>query len=315
MSLDALRAFLAETAAERVGGLQRYHQYGFVLGLVGAVFGLGAQVWVVNRMSEGGFLSGGFLSGVVLKAAVTVAGAAVAMYAHSLLQRQLQRFAVLDGQIERFVSKHLARAFVESQIEDGDVRKAMKDAAERVEKAVASMQEKLPAAIETGLRNGAEGAREAMQDELRKALSTEVAAPLKTQMGEVAGAVRGAANSILEAQKGFREGLDALQKEVKSAINAKDGALTAVESTVNVLATVPARLEAVVREMKATTDALSGYRAEVEAAIHALRRQYPDEPAKDGREDENQLADKLLAGIRDLYEAQRELAGDRRARN
>jgi hypothetical protein len=313
LSLDALHSLLGEMASARVGKLQRYHEYGFVLGLVGAVFGLGAQIWVVNQMSDGGFLSGGFLSGVVLKAAVTVAGAAVALYARSLLQRQLERFAILNGHIERFVSTYLARAFVESQIEDGDVKKAMLDAAERVEKAVASIHEKLPGAVEAGVRNGAAGAREAIQKELREALGAEVAGPLKTQMGEVAGAVRGAANSILEAQKGFREGLDTLQKEVKSAINAKDEALATVESTVSVLATVPPRLEAVVREMKATTDALYKYRTELEAAIKALRQQYPDSPAGDNHKDQHELTDKLLADIRAQYEAQRELAGAQRA--
>jgi len=329
---DVLRDHLENSSVLRVDRLQKYHEWAFSLGVLGAVLGLGAQVWVVQQMSEGGFLGAGFLSGVVLKAAVSVVGVAVALYARSLRWRQMEGYDRLSDRLEEFVTTQIGPVFSEVAIDDGNIVAALRDAAERiertgrsleerlpaavagpvevaaarVERAAWAIEERLPAAIATAVVEASAGLKDAVAQELGAALRREVAQPFRAAMLNLTDSVASCTAAIQETSAKFRESMDSLQREVRAAIGERDAALTSATNTINVLATVPDALERVVREIQKSVADLRAYRGELENSIHVVRQQHPDSPVNGhSLHDHLALAETLLEAIRVQYAAGR----------
>jgi hypothetical protein len=330
LCIDSLRDSLEGSALIRVDKLNRFFEQAFGWGVLGAILGLGAQVMVVQRMTEGGFLASGFMAGVVLKAAVSVVGATVAFYARSLRWRQLERYDELTGRLEEFVTTQIGSLFRDAGIEDGDFGTALRDAAERIERMGKSLEERLPqlignvvmaaaaqvdntaSAIEARLpgeisdavMRGLSGIRGVIAEELGAALRTNVTQPFRTEMIEMTNSVKSCTQSIQEASGKFRDSMNSLEREVRAAISERETALRNVTETVNVLQTVPTALENVVREIRQSVREMEQYRGELEHAIGTARNHNPGTPGNGHALHEHiQLADKLLEALRTQYGA------------
>jgi hypothetical protein len=313
---DALRDHLENAAVLSVDRLQRFHERAFTLGVLGAVLGLGAQVWVVSMMSAGGFLESGFLSGVVLKAAVSVIGVAVALYARTLRWQQLEEYDLLAERLEEFVATQLGPIFREVRIKGGDAVSALDAAAERIERSNRDLQDKLPAAVAEAVLDSASGLKLLVAEGLGAALRVEVAQPFRAAMLDMTESVTRCTAAIQETSAEFRKSLGSLEREVRAAISERDEALTAATNTVNVLKTVPDALESVVREIDKSVKELRQYRGELQQAIQVAREQHPDTPVDGHSHAEHlELARTLLRAIQAQYQGSGPGQAEPRVRN
>ncbi len=270
---DSLRDFLGQVALAKVDPLQRYHEYAFCLGLLGTVAGLGAQVWVVQRMEQGDFFAGSFLTGVVLKAGVTVVGILVALYARDLRWQQLERYDRLAARLEAFVVAQVAPLFQEVRSERGEITEALRQAVDGFSTTVKTMGEELEHKLLTAVDTAGDRMKIFATETLSSSMKRQIADPFCEAVRGLNNAIGQTRDAVAESSGAFKTSMDGLKEEVAGALRSQSAADQLIKDNVAALRGLMKSLEEVTGEIQKAGDLMRQYRGELELAIDSVRTQ------------------------------------------